>query len=77
MIYIKLGPDMELVITVNGPIYRGDNLSKKIIYLIPKQIGEIDILTATVFLNYIRADGVADVVVLERLDEPYNESYVQ
>ena len=27
--------------------------------------------------NYIRADGVADVVVLERSDEPYNDSYLQ
>lgn len=77
MLYIKLDNDMNLVITVNEPIYRGDNLSRKITYLIPTMVGEIDMLTASVFLNYIRADGVADVVVLERSDEPYNDSYLQ
>lgn len=77
MLYIKLDDDMNLVITVNEPIYRGDNLSRKITYLIPTVVGEIDMLTASVFLNYIRADGVADVVVLERTEEPYNDSYLQ
>lgn len=47
MIYIKLDDSMNLVITVNEPIYRGDNLNQKIIYLIPLQVGEIDMLTAT------------------------------
>lgn len=77
MLYIKLDDDMNLVITVNEPIYRGDNLSRKITYLIPTMVGEIDMFTASVFLNYICADGVADVVVLERSDEPYNDSYLQ
>ncbi len=77
MLYIKLDSDMHLGITVNEPIYRGDNLSKKIIYLIPKQLNEIDMLTATVFLNYIRADGHPDVVMLNRNDTPYNDSYFQ
>lgn len=77
MLYIKLDDDMNLVITVNEPIYRGDNLSRKITYLVPTMVGEIDMLTASVFLNYIRADGVADVVVLERSEEPYNDSYLQ
>ena len=66
MIYIKLDDSMNLVITVNEPIYRGDNLNQKIIYLIPLQVGEIDMLTATPYLSYIRADGVADIVRLER-----------
>lgn len=44
MIYIKLDDSMNLVITVNEPIYRGDNLNQKIIYLIPLQVGEIDML---------------------------------
>lgn len=39
MIYIKLDDSMNLVITVNEPIYRGDNLNQKIIYLIPLQVG--------------------------------------
>lgn len=77
MLYIKLDDDMSLVITVNEPIYRGDNLSQKITYLIPTVVGEIDMLTASVFLSYVRADGVADVVVLDRSETPYNESYFQ
>lgn len=77
MFYIKLDESMNLVITMNEPIYRGDNLKQKITYLIPKTVGEIDMLTAYVYLNYIRADGTPDVVVLERGDEAYNENYFQ
>jgi len=76
-LYIKLDESMNLVITVNEPIYRGDNLNRKIIYLIPLTVGEIDILTANVYLSYIRSDGVADVVILERMAEKYKESYFQ
>ena len=68
---------MELVVTQREPIYRGDNLSKKIIYLVPLTLGEIDPLTAYFYLSYIRADGIADVVVLERMEDKYNESYYQ
>lgn len=75
--YIKLDSDMNLVITANEPIYRGDNLAKKIVYLIPMTVGDIDMLTATVYLSYIRADGTADIVLLPRMEEPYNEAYYQ
>lgn len=77
MFYIKLGYDMQLSITIREPIYRGDNLNQKLVYLLPTSIGEIDMLTAIPYLNYIRADGVADVVRLDRSDEKYNESYYQ
>lgn len=77
MFYIKLDESMNLVITMNDTIYRGDNLKQKITYLIPKTVGEIDMLTAYVYLNYIRADGTPDVVILDRGDEAYNESYYQ
>ena len=58
-------------------VFRGDNLNQKIIYLIPLQVGEIDMLTATPYLSYIRADGVADIVRLERQSEKYKEAYYQ
>lgn len=77
MIYILLNADMDLVITVNKPIYRGDNLARKITYLIPTTIGEIDMMVANVYLCYVRADGTPDVVVLERMEEKYNETYLQ
>lgn len=77
MLYIKLDANMDLAITVNEPIYRGDNLKGKIIYLIPKTVGEIDMMTASVFLNYIRADGTPDVVCLEREETAYNDDYLQ
>lgn len=77
MIYIKLDESMNLVMTVSEPIYRGDNLNQKIIYLIPPQVGEVDILSATLYLNYIRADGVADIVRLSRSEEKYKETYYQ
>lgn len=77
MFYIKLDDNMDLVITVREPIYRGDNLNQKIRYLLPFKVEDIDILTAYVYLNYIRADGTPDVVPLERLEDRYNESYYQ
>jgi len=77
MFYIKLEDDMSLVITVRDSIYRGDNLNQKIRYLIPLTVGDVDVLTAFIYLNYIRADGTPDVVRLERLEEKYNESYYQ
>lgn len=77
MFYIKLDEDMNLVTTVKETIYRGDNLNQKIIYLIPLKVGDIDMLTATVYLNFIRADGEPDVVMLERQDDKYKESYYQ
>lgn len=75
--YIKLDSDMNLSVTVNEPIYRGDNLNRKIIYLIPTAIGEINTESAFVYLSYIRADGTADVVILERMGNKYNEDYYQ
>ena len=77
MFYIKLEEDMSLVVTVREALYRGDNLSRKLIYLIPLKVGEIDILSSCVYLNYVRADGVPDVILLERMEEKYNESYYQ
>lgn len=77
MFYIKLENDLSLVITQREPIYRGEHLAQKIIYLIPETIHEIDTLSAYIYLNYIRADGVADVVVLERAGEKYNDTYYQ
>lgn len=77
MFYIKLDDSMNLVITAREPLFRGDNLNRKIVYLMPLTVGDIDMLTAYVYLNYIRADGVADVVVLERMEEMYNEDYYQ
>lgn len=43
MIYIKLNSEMDLAITVNVPIYRGDNLANKITYLIPESVGELSV----------------------------------
>ena len=77
MFYIKLDENMDLVVTVREPLFRGDNLNRKLIYLVPLTVGDIDILSAYVYLNYVRADGVADVVILERMEEKYNESYYQ
>ena len=75
--YIKLDDDMHLAITVNEAIYRGDNLSKKIYFLLPETVGETDLLTAIPYLCYIRADGTADIVLLERIEEKYKETYYQ
>lgn len=75
--YIKLDEQMQLTVTVREPLYRGDNLNRKLLYLAPMQIGEIDLASATLYLSYIRADGVADIICLERSEEQYNENYYQ
>lgn len=77
MIYIKLDRNMNLMPTAMEPIYRGDHMSRKMTFLIPTIVGDIDMMTATVYLSYIRADGTADIVLLNREDELYNESYLQ
>ena len=77
MFYIKLDESMDLVITVREPLFRGENLNRKIVYLLPLKVGTINVETACLYLNYVRADGVADIVSLERMEEKYNESYLQ
>lgn len=77
MIYIKLDEMMNLAITRNGPIHRGDNLFQNLIYLIPKRLNDIDPMDAYVNLSYIRQDGVADIMTLEPMEEMYNEKYYQ
>ena len=75
MIYIKLDESMNLCMTKKEPIYRGDHLNRTITYLIPLTVGNIDMLRATVYLSYIRADGTADIALLVREDKPYNDRY--
>lgn len=76
MFYIKL-EDRALIPTVTEPIYRGDNLNQKIRFLIPHDVDDIEVATAMLYLCYVRADGVADVAVLERDETDYNETYYQ
>lgn len=66
MFYIKLDENMDLVTTVREPLFRGDNLNRKLVYLIPLTVGDIDMLTAYVYLNYIRADGEPDCGCCQR-----------
>lgn len=68
---------MNLTVTVREPIYRGDNLSQKITFLIPLKVDDVDIQSSIPYLYYVRADGIADMVALERLENKYKESYYQ
>lgn len=77
LFYIKLTEDKDLEITVREPIYRGEKLNGELIFLLPEQVDELMIEQSLVYLSYIRADGHADVVYLERLEEKYNETYFQ
>ena len=77
MIYIKLDENRDLVMTVSEPIYLGDNLNQKIVYLIPLQVGEIDMKAAIPYLSYIRTDGVVDIVRLDKKEGTYKDAYYQ
>lgn len=68
---------MRLVVTKADTIYRGDNMSNCITFLLPVRINGVDMETATVFLSYIRADGEPDMVILNRTPEKYNNTYYQ
>ena len=58
--YIKLDSDMNLSVTVNEPIYRGDNLNRKIIYLIPAVIGRRH-LPALSGITVVDTTGAGDI----------------
>lgn len=77
LFYIKLENDESLVITAKDTIYRGENLNQKIIYLIPRTVDDVDIMSSRIYLNYVREDGIADVVELEDVGVMYNERYYQ
>ncbi len=77
MIYIKLDENMNLIITKSGQIYRGDHMNQKITYLLPVMAGDIDMSQAIVYLSYICADGAADIALLVREEELYDEGYYQ
>ena len=77
MTYIVLTNENELMITKSDMIYRGDNLSKSVVFLLPSKIGDISTEEITVFLSYIRPDGTPDMVLLERDSVMYNDNYYQ
>lgn len=73
--YILLTDDMRLMVTKNEAIYRGENMSKEIVFLLPLKAGTTDVGTATVFLTYVRPDGSPDIVILDRKAEMYDASH--
>lgn len=75
MTYIKLMDDMRLVITQADTIYRGDNMSAAITFLLPLKVGELEVKASTVFLSYIRADGTPDIILLEPKSEMYDQNH--
>lgn len=78
MIYIKLNDDLSLTITVNEVIHRGDNLSHAITYLVPQTVNdEIDMSSAYIYLCFVCADGSSDMIMLEKSQELYNQTYYQ
>lgn len=77
MIYIKLNEDKTLSITQMDSIYRGEHFSEKVTFLIPKVVGDINVISSKVYLSYIRADSVGDIVILERKSAMYNADYYQ
>lgn len=77
MTYVLLQNDMNLVVSKYSPIYRGDNLSQQITFLIPAKIGTMDTMATTVFLTYVRPDGTPDVVILQPSSTMYDKNHYQ
>lgn len=77
MFYIKLTDEKELQITEREPIYRGEKLNQKLTFLLPETVDEVSVEASLVYLNCICADGRADIVHLDKLEEKYDETYLQ
>lgn len=77
MTYIKIDENLNLVTTVAEPIFQGENLSKSVTFLVPKTVGDLSVESSLAYLVYIRADGHADIVYLQRKDEMYDDDYYQ
>lgn len=77
MIYIKLNEDKTLSITQMDSLYRGEHFSEKAVFLVPKTVGDIDILSSKIYLSYIRPDEVGDIAILVRQEQMYNADYYQ
>lgn len=75
--YIQLDRNMNLTITNMETIRRGDDMARKIVFLVPKIVGDIDMASAALYLSYRRADGMADIDLLRREEEPYNANYYE
>ena len=75
MTYIKLTDDMKLITTQSENIYRGDNMSKAITFLLPIKIGELETKNSVVFLSLILPNGVPDIIALERSEVMYSPDY--
>ena len=75
MTYIMLTDDMRLVVTKKDNIYRGDNMNKSIVFLLPRMIEDTNTADMTIFLSYIRPNGSPDIVMLERDHIMYNSEY--
>lgn len=75
--YIKLDENMNLAVTINESLYRGDRRNRRIIFLIPHTIGEVDAVSSTIYMNYVRPDGTTDVALLIKSEVPYNAVYDQ
>lgn len=75
--YIKLDEDKDLVVTKAETLYRGENLATTMTFLIPLKFGDLITADSTLFMSYIRADGVPDISMLVQKGEMYNKNYHQ
>ena len=76
MFYIKW-ENATLTPTVMEPLWRGDDLSQKLRFLVGKSIPGIDLESSTLHLCYCQDGGIEETETLERVSEDYNASYAQ
>lgn len=77
MTYLRLKEDGSLVVTSADRIYQGDNMAKKITFVVDRNVLGYDPAASFLYLVYIRADGHPDIVYLERSEEMYNDECYQ
>lgn len=74
--YVKMKDDKSLLITVPTTIFRGENKADTLVFLVPKQYGNVNITDCSVLLRYIKPDNTGASEQLKMLPEMYNE-YLQ
>ena len=74
--YIKVQSDKTLLVTVPTTIYRGENKTDTMVFLVPMQYEDMEIASCSMILRYIAPSGVGHSEMLKLLPELYN-GYLQ
>lgn len=74
MYIISMDYEKNLIPTVRQPIYKGENLIDKIVFLLPLKYDDFDLSDFTVTIQYVKFGKIVHEEELSKDEIPYNES---